>query len=1445
MLRRRVAFALLELVRRRAAWMRPSGFLQALPATSGLAYILVQHMDPTHESMLVELLSHVSAVPVTQARDGMALEADHLYVIPPGLYLSLNAGILHLSVPLARHGTRLPFDFLLQSLAAAAGARAVCVILSGTGTDGTLGLQAIKGAGGMVIVQSPDEAGYDGMPRNAIASGKVDFILPVEEIAKKLVDYREHLDVPEAETNVERIVDLLRELTPHDFTLYKSGTLQRRIGRRMAMAGVDPADVEHYLDILRNNENERNILAEDLLINVTSFFRDPKTFEMLATTVISELVDTAADRPIRIWVAGCSTGEETYSLAMLLLEHFSTMKSPAKLQMFASDVDAQAVKLAREGVYPATIEATVSAERLARFFSREEQGYRISSEIRGNIVFAVQDVLADPPFSKLDLISCRNLLIYLRPEAQAKIISIFNFALRKNGLLLLGGAETVGGGDARFEVVSKTGRLYRKTAASGPGAMPVSLNHAGEAGRSFSRIEPPRAVSRGTDVAELCKRLVLSAYAPATILINARLECVYSSGPTEVYLRVAQGYPTHDLLAMIRPVLRARVKAAIEEADTSNTRIVVAGGRVAREGRNLNFNIDVRPVSNDGERLFLICFVDQPKADRTHSQKILPQDASRIAELEQELTATRSELQTAVHSLEAAAQEQNAVNEEALSVNEEYQSTNEELLTSKEELQSLNEELTALNGQLQETLERSRTTSNDLQNVLYSTDVATLFLDSHLNIRFYTPATRALFTLIPGDVGRPLTDLHSLSEDPGLVQDAEQVLKTFVPIEHEIQVRNGTWFNRRILPYRTHEDAVAGVVITFTDITDRKKSSAALKQSQLESERANIAKTRFLAAASHDLRQPLQTLTLLNSLLAKVVSGAPAQQLLVKLDDTTIAMTGILNTLLDINQIEAGIIKADLVNYPIGVLLRKLGDEFAELAKSRGLKLRFMPCSLSILTDPRILEQMLRNLLSNAMKYTLKGRILLGCRRQGERLQIQVWDTGLGIPQAELTAIFDEYHQVDNAARERSRGLGLGLSIVQRLGELMDHPVSVRSVYGKGSVFSIEAKTSETAATLESAANRAIVPAVLQLAPTGKILIVEDDPDIRQLLEMFLTEEGHQVATARDAGAAVALVASGTMIPDLIIADYNLPNGVNGLETVAQIRQMAGRPVAVIIVTGDISTITMRDIAATECVQLNKPMKLRDLNDTIQSLLAAKPAPGPTAGVTQMPEPGSSARRNNAAPDGQPTVFVVDDDAAVCDAIREVLEAQGHHVETFLDGEAFFALASTSSNACFLLDANLPAMSGFDVLKILSAERSNIPAIMITGQGDIKLAVEAMKSGALDFIEKPVGRDELLNAVGLALARSKDAVSANTSQQNAAAQIASLTPRQRQVMDRVLAGDASKNIAADLGISQRTVENHRASIMEKTGTKSIPALARLAMMAIGKEVLPVALGNAT
>jgi two-component system CheB/CheR fusion protein len=1434
--------------------------LDAMPDGQGMAFILVQHLDPNHESLMVDLLAGHTRMIVRQATNGMLVQPDHLYAIPPGVYLAVRNGELQLSEPSAPHGARLPFDFLLHSMADEYGPRAVCVVLSGSGSDGSIGLQAISRAHGFIIAQKPEEAEFDGMPRSAIKTGDVDIVLPVADIPEAIRGYATFLaETPQVNRKVDaadvasnddveadghqlqqhlgQIIDLLRTQTVHDFTLYKPGTLQRRVDRRMAMVSLPAGSIGRYLDMLHQTPAELELLAKDLLIHVTSFFRDPEVFDLLSSDILPGLLNRRDNNePLRLWVAGCSTGEETYSLAMLLIEQLEASKRVVKLQLFASDIDAEAIAIAREGVYPSRIADQVSAERLARFFNREGTGYRVLPELRSIVVFTVQDVLADPPFSRLDMISCRNLLIYLRPEAQAKVISIFHFALRQDGILLLGNAETVSSSQGFFEVINKTARIYRHVARGGPGETNIAISSSDAQQRTRLRLSPGRIASRTASLADLCRRLVLEAYAPAAILINSKHECLYSLGPIHRYLRMAPGLPNHDVLEMSRPGMRTQLREAIKQAGLTKKR-VISGGHVSVHGDVNSFNIEVHPVHSDELDLLLLCFIDIPTPEAAIHAPVSASEHPRIAELEHLLEISQTDLHNAIRSLEISGEEQSEINEEALSVNEEYQSTNEELLASKEELQSLNEELTALNAQLQETLERQRTTANDLQNVLFSTDVATLFLDTDLNIRFFTPATRALFNVIPGDIGRPIDDLNSLAIHGSMPDEARAVMAGAPKKELEVQMPNGIWFSRRILPYRTHENTIAGVVITFTNITERKRVAKDLEQAKLAADIANHAKSRFLAAASHDLRQPLQTLALLSGVLAKTVVSAPSKALVARLDEALSGISGMLNTLLDINEIETGSVNAEMCEFPINTLLERLRDQFSFHAEAQHLKLHVVPCSAEVLSDPRLLEQMIRNLLANALKYTSKGKVLLGCRRHPGMLSIEVWDTGIGIPEHEHKAIFDEYHQINNATRERSRGLGLGLSIVQQLGKFLGHTVRVRSEPGKGSCFSIEILMPVLSLATSALAYSALHD--IQPMPPGHrtadILLIEDDLSVRDLLAQLLASEGHKITAVSDGIAAITLVKDGSVSPDLILTDYNLPNGMDGVKVTAALRGLLARRVPVIVLTGDISKETLRHIASHDCVQLNKPIKPAELSTVIQRLLplpGALPPPVLLPAPAPAPEAAAPAARPHPAisPDAA-TIFVIDDDKTVRDAMRMVFELEGYAIETFGSAEEFLSKPHPQTVGCLLIDAYLPGMDGLDLLKKLTAEKHHLPSIMITGRSDVGMAVEAMKSGASDFIDKPVGTTELLDAVARALERARDSSKALAWQENASQHIAGLTERQRQVMEMVLAGHPSKNIAADLGISQRTVENHRASIMRKTGSKSLPALARLALAA--------------
>jgi two-component system, chemotaxis family, CheB/CheR fusion protein len=1405
-------------------------------------------------------------------------------------------------------------------------------------------------------VQDPDEAEYDGMPRSAIMTGAVDLVLTVANMPEILARYGRELVLNGARKGrapddhppdrLHEIIDLLRMKTSHDFALYKPGTLLRRIESRMALASVD--DIGRYLDTLRQNSGEIELLAKDLLINVTSFFRDPKAFELLAKEVVPDFVHRQpSDRPLRIWVAGCSSGEETYSLAMLFLEEIAAAKRDIKLQVFASDVDEDAVALAREGRYPESIAADVSPGRLARFFTQEEHSYRVVPELRGVVVFTAQDVLADPPFSRLDLISCRNLLIYLRPEAQEKVLLLFHFALREGGVLMLGGSETVGSLDDRFEPISKTQRIYRQIGHSRPGEVDFPIGPGGGARTLWpGRMRP--AAAHGISAGDLTQRLLLEAYAPASVLINRKYECLYYSGPTDRYLQVAAGEPSRDVLAMAREGLRNKLRAAIQQANREHALTIATGAQASYAGNPVAVRIEVRPVQSAGEELLLVSFFDEPERESGAGRPVEPpDDLSRTAELERELDATRDELQSAIHELDIAHEEHKAINQEAMSANEEFQSTNEELMTSREELQSLNEELTALNSQLQETLDRQRSTSNDLHNILDSSGVATLFLDSDLNIRFFTPAAKSLFRVIATDIGRPLADLARRINDTRLLADAGVVLAGRVPPSREVEADNGAWYTRRILPYRTQDAPVAGVVITFADIserktaeraieaarsysdsiintirqplvvlddelyvisasrsfystfsvepeqtvsrqldavdegrldipalrgfldrlrlgegviedheidvdlpprgmrsllvsalkiydeplaarkillaiediTERKHAAEALGAAKRQAEHANLGKSRFLAAASHDLRQPLQTISLLHEILAKKVKDETTLRLVGRLDETVSTMSSMLDTLLDINQLEAGTVRREMVDFPINSVLDHLRTQFSFHAAAHSLGWRVVPSSLSIRSDPRLLEQMIRNLLSNAVKYTNKGKILLGCRRRGDKLRIEVWDTGIGVPEEQLQAIFEEFHQLDNPAREHSKGLGLGLAIVERLAVLLGHTVDVRSHPGKGSVFAVEVPLGRDAPPWRPRLNRREAKESAQ--QSGAILVVEDDPSVREMLALLLEGEGHRATAAEDGRKALGLAARGVIRPDLVIADYNLPKGLNGLQVVAGLREMLGHEIPAVILTGDISTDTLREIAQGGHLHLNKPVKAKELMGLIERCLA----------LSWPPAQATIRRSAEAAGDRPrpPTFFVVDDDSAVREAMRDLLQEDGRTVEIYASSEAFLETYRPGREGCLLIDARLPGMSGLELLQWLKSEGNLLTAIMITGQGDVPTAVEAMKAGAVDFIEKPISRGELFAGIERALEYTRDSAKLSVRREVAATRLAGLTVRQRQIMELVLAGHPSKNIAADLGISQRTVENHRAAVMKKTGSHSLSALIRLAL----------------
>ncbi len=838
-------------------------FLRQVPAGNGMAYVVIQHMDPTHKGILVELLQRATRMKVVQVKDRTRVRPGVVYVIPPNRDMSLLHGVLHLFEPAAPRGLRLPIDFFLRSLAQDQQEHSIGVILSGMGSDGTLGLRAIKEKAGVALVQEPSTARFDGMPRSAIEAGLADIVAPPAELPARIYAYLHRTPLidradlaleDKTQSALAKVIVLLRARTGHDFSLYKRNTLCRRIERRMGIHQINR--MTNYVRYLRENAQELDLLFKELLIGVTSFFRDPDVWVQLREQALPALL---ASRPpgqaLRVWVPGCSTGEEAYSLAMVLREALEEAKPKGggAIQIFATDLDEDAVDQARQGLFPANIAADVSEERLRRFFAKDERGFRVRKELRETVIFAVQNLIMDPPFTKLDLLSCRNLLIYLNQEAQKKLIPLFNYSLNPGGLLLLGSAETVGTCPELFEPLAGRSRLFRRTAGGlrlPQAARPASLTAAPVAAAGGAEARPARK-PLGT-LQSLADQLVLQRYAHPTVLTNDKGDILYVSGRTGKFLEPAAGKANWNLFAMAREGLRYQLAGAFQEALQGRKRVELRGLKVVTENGEQGVEVSVQRLDEPGplQGLVIIVFseVAAPSKLAGRAPK-RPPGSERAVALEQELQAVRNEARSTHEEMQTAQEELRSANEELQSANEELQSTNEELTTSKEEMQSMNEELQTVNAELQAKVDELSRSSNDMKNLLNSTDIATLFLDSELNVRRFTPQATKIIKLIPGDVGRPVTDLVSELKYAGLADDAREVLRTLVSAEQPIATHDGRWFSVRIMPYRTLDDRIDGVVITFADITAAKQLEAELRASKAGLEQRAAAQTLQLEVA--------------------------------------------------------------------------------------------------------------------------------------------------------------------------------------------------------------------------------------------------------------------------------------------------------------------------------------------------------------------------------------------------------------------------------------------------------------------------------------------------------------------------------------------------------------------------------------------------------------------
>lgn len=817
-----------------------------LPADPGMAFVLIQHLAPTHESMLTELLSKATSMTVKEVKDGMAAAPDNVYIIPPDKEMIIFQGVLHLVPRDEVKGQYMPVDSFLRSLAQDRSNNAIAVILSGTGSDGSMGVRAVKGEGGIVFAQD-ETAKYDGMPRSAIDTGCVDFVLPTAKIAAELLRISKHpylaavrrsepvKIIPAEENDLNRIFIMLKSAKGVDFTSYKRSTIMRRVNRRMLLRKIE--GMEAYVAYLRENPSEIETLYQDILINVTSFFREPEAFEALKRSVFPHIVNKATeDAPVRIWVPACSTGEEAYSIAIALAEYMDDNKISRPVQLFATDIDDIAVEKARKGIYPENISRDVSPERLTRFFEKTGDGYVINKLVREMCIFAKQNMVKDPPFSKIDLISCRNVLIYFSPELQKKTISILFYALKSKGFLMIGPSETVGEFAGLFSAVDKKHTIYSKKAETAESYFEAPVIGPGKEKAVGKRAEAqPAGV---LDIQKEADTIILAKYSPAGFVVNEALKILQFRGDAGPYLRPAPGHASLDILKMVSEDLVAELRTLLHQAKKEAIPARKEGAGLKQGKRIKYINIDVVPFQAraSGERCFLVLFEEIAGAGLKAVPAIAgpaakgrPKDEEK-AQLRQELAASKAHLNAVTQEYEAANEELRALNEELQSSNEEMQSINEEMETAKEELQSTNEELTTVNDELQSRNEETTQLNNDLFNVLRGIDIPIVLLGSGLQIRRFNDAAAGLLNLIPTDAGRPLSDIRTNINIPDLKQMVLDTINTLAAKQKDVKDDSGHWYSLTIRPYKTVDNRIDGVLMTLVDIDDIKRNLVRVKE---------------------------------------------------------------------------------------------------------------------------------------------------------------------------------------------------------------------------------------------------------------------------------------------------------------------------------------------------------------------------------------------------------------------------------------------------------------------------------------------------------------------------------------------------------------------------------------------------------------------------------------
>jgi two-component system, chemotaxis family, CheB/CheR fusion protein len=1401
-----------------------SAFFAALDEGAGMAFVLVENIDPAATSLLPSVIAQLTSLPVREITDTQALQPNCVYVAPASVIVELDKASFSLHPRSASEPRQTPIDIFFQSLAAAFGPRAVGIVLSGVGSDGSAGVQHIANEGGMTLVQEPGDAQYDSMPKSAIGTGVIDHVLTPAKLAEELLAYVGHVDQLGHETieSVEQeaislalpeICEILHKASTHNFRHYKTSTLVRRVQRRMQVLRLGTVGV--YLERLRTGKDEVTQLFRDLLIGVTSFFRDPEAFAALASEVIQPLVRQRRPDPIRLWVPGCATGQEAYSLAILVREALDGVADPPEVQIFATDIDERALSAARQGIYSAGIADHLSPERLERFFIKKGKRYQVSKSLRELCLFSPHNLLNDPPFSRLDLISCRNLLIYFGPHLQKKLIPLFHYALRPNGHLFLGPSESISAHKELFAPVNAKQRISQRKA--------TAISASALLGGGYrSGIRSSEAGSDGAhDLHQFMQRILLDEFAPKAVIVSESGQILSASGDMERYLTVTEGTFQNNIVRLARSGLRVGLRAALSDAIKTRRKVVHDKVSVQTDSGIQRVRITVQPMPQVGEEAELLLVVFQELGTllprEASGNELFTSDADPVIEqLERELSSTRSDLEKTIQDLEAANEELKSSNEELISMNEEYQSANEELETSKEEVQSTNVALA-----------RAHAT---LSNLLTSTAIATIFLDEELKIQSFTPAVADLYNILPADVGRPLAHVMPRCESMPELPVPEQLRRGQRPEEAELQLGDSRWYLRRVLPYQTHEGKAEGIVVTFIEITALKGAEAAAREHQRQlqlitdslpvlisyvdaaqryrfnnlayerwfgvpreslvgrqvrdllgeatyekalphieralagerasyeaelshhiagtrvvraeyvpdrdangrvrgyfsvkhdiseeraiaeslaeakrsAEQSNQAKSDFLANMSHEIRTPMSAIVGYSELLHAHTSDPDNMACVDAVRRNAQHLIEIINDILDLSKIEAGMLRAELVRMSPAGVVRDVVDGLRLRAAEKSLYLELVhdgPLPATIESDPTRLRQILLNLVGNAIKFTARGgvRVVARLLPEARLLHIEVVDTGIGIAADQFERLFGAFVQADTSITRRYGGTGLGLAISKRLVELLGGTISVESEPGRGSKFSFSVATG----SLDEVPLTEEVPTLtpIPLAPRltdQHVLVVDDRRDMRYLLQTYLEEAGARTASAGDGRAALAAVEASLKEGrpyDAILLDVQMPV-MDGLQAAPALRAAGYRGRIIALTANAMKGDRERCLEAGFDDYLAKPI------DRLRLLyaLARTGADAPTQEVEERYARAATKASTSVARPYRTRVLLVDDNSDTTAMLSMLLAELPIDVETAGSGAEAIERALGSLPHVVIMDLGLPDMDGYAVLEHL------------------------------------------------------------------------------------------------------------------------------------------------